>query len=207
VCVCVWTFSLTTIKRYTCAHYTPVLRQNFLLTPFVLTLFWGSWLRCSMWTDAALFVLFLVLVTIFGSNARPMTSYPDQIPMLFNLGIGMPRGTFRFIACYRNLSDHITKFLCSPYQRYYNLINSALHHYHPNALHQLFYSKVWLESWISILMRPTWALNQHPSRTSCSVNTGVPDFDHHTRDITLLAIVALARSAHSLNYWPICFKP
>jgi len=101
VCVCVWTFSLTTIKRYTCAHYTPVLRENFLLTPLVF--FWGCWLSCSMWTDAALFVFILVLVTIFGSNAQPMTSYAAQILMLFNLGIGMPRGTFWFVACYRNL--------------------------------------------------------------------------------------------------------
>jgi len=43
---------------------------------------------------------------------------------------------------------------------------------------------VWLESWILILKRPARALNQFPSGTSRSVNTGVPDFDHHTRDTT-----------------------
>jgi len=56
-----------------------------------------------MWTDAALFVFFLVLVTIFGSNVHHMTSHAAQILMLFNLGIGTPWGTFWFIACYRNL--------------------------------------------------------------------------------------------------------
>jgi len=68
-----------------------------------------------------------------------MTSLPAQVSMLFNQGVWTPRGTFWIVACYRNLSDHIAKFLCPPYERYYNLIHSALHHYHPNALHQLFY--------------------------------------------------------------------
>jgi len=43
---------------------------------------------------------------------------------------------------------------------------------------------VWLDSWILILKRPARALNQLPPRTSRSVNTGVPDFEHHTRDTT-----------------------
>ena len=44
---------------------------------------------------------------------------------------------------------------------------------------------MWLDSWISILKRPARALNQFPSGSSRSVNTGVPDFDHHTRDTTV----------------------
>jgi len=48
---------------------------------------------------------------------------------------------------------------------------------------------VWLDSWISILKRPTRALNQFPSGTSRSVTTDVPDFDHHTRDTTVLRVL------------------
>ena len=47
---------------------------------------------------------------------------------------------------------------------------------------------MWLESWISILKCPARALNQFPSGTSRSINTGVPDFDHYTRDTTIREI-------------------
>ena len=46
------------VTHHTCAHYTPVLREKFFLTLYVLNLFWGCWVRCSMWTDAVLFVFF-----------------------------------------------------------------------------------------------------------------------------------------------------
>ena len=45
-----------------------------------------------------------------------------------------------------------------------------------------------LESWISVLKCPARALNQFPSGTSRSVNTGIPYFDHHTRDTTIREI-------------------
>jgi len=48
---------------------------------------------------------------------------------------------------------------------------------------------VWFESWISILKRLARALNQFPSGISSSVNTGVPEFNHHTRDTTLATVV------------------
>jgi len=80
------------------------------------------------------------LVSIFGSNAHPMTSYAARISMLFNLGDWDASGDILVRRVLQeSLSDHIAKFLCSPYERNYNLINSALHQYHPNALHQLLY--------------------------------------------------------------------
>ena len=34
-------------------------------------------------------------------------------------------------------------------------------------------------------------MNQFHSGTSCSVNTGVPDFDHHTRDTTTFSVIII----------------
>jgi hypothetical protein len=83
---------------------------------------------------------------------HPVTSLAAQVSMLFNIGVWMPRGDIS--GCHlpqESLSDRIAKFFCSPYERYYNLIYSALFHYHPNVLHQ----------YLCCILRSTTTINQY----------------------------------------------
>jgi hypothetical protein len=74
-------------KRYTCAHYTPILRENFLLTPLFKTLLWvadwnvpcGQSLPCLYFCGDSWPYLSVCLVL-----THPMTSLAAQILMLFN---------------------------------------------------------------------------------------------------------------------------
>ena len=88
LCVCVWVCVCVCVdlvthhqKRYTCAHYTPVLRENSSLAPLFNYLLGSCWFKCSMWTVAVLFIFFedlwtyLVLLLV---KPNPMTSLATQ---------------------------------------------------------------------------------------------------------------------------------
>ena len=93
-------------KRYKCAHCTPVLRENFLLTP-LLNLSWGlltevlhvdsRWPACILFRDSWPYLLVRLVLP------HPVTSLAAQVSMLFNLGARMPRGAFWVVICHRNL--------------------------------------------------------------------------------------------------------
>ena len=98
VCVCL---DLVTHhkERYTCTHYTPVLGENFLLTPLFNNPLSGvdDWnIPCGQSLSCVYFFghswpYLLVRLAL----AHPMMSLADQVSMLFNLGVWMSQGTFR----------------------------------------------------------------------------------------------------------------
>ena len=94
-------------KRYTCAHYTPVFRENFLLTPLFINPLSGvdDWnVPCGQSLSCVYFLgdswpYLLVRLVL----PHPVTSLAAQVSMLFNLGARMPRGAFWVVICHRNL--------------------------------------------------------------------------------------------------------
>jgi hypothetical protein len=94
-------------KRYTCAHYTPVFRENFLLTPLFINPLLGvdDWnvpcgqsLSCVYFLgDSWPYLLVRLVLT------HPMTSLaPPSFDAIWSR-VWMPRGTFRVVTCHRNL--------------------------------------------------------------------------------------------------------
>ena len=107
-CVRVWTLLLTTRNDTHAPNTHLFLGRIFLLTPlFINPLFSGvdDWnVPCGQSLSCV----------YFGRNSwpyllvrpvlpHPMTSLAAQVSMLFNLGVWMPRGTFRVVTCHRNL--------------------------------------------------------------------------------------------------------
>ena len=149
-----------------------------------------------------------------GVQTAPGYVIRPRISILYNLRDWRPPrdtlGTFLVVTRYRNRCLIASpKFLCvievslrtehtncsqcaasfittAHYVSYLNILLSTSYNKSTNSTFQ----ELWLDSWISIFKCPSRTDTSFPSVTSRSVNAGVPDFDHHTRDTTAYVYTA-----------------